>query len=111
MMQRILVIGHEPAIDELAGELGREDEHQVECAADPQAAIARLRASSYDLVLAGPGGTLEDRLRIVDAAGGGNNGPRVIVFGDGNNPSEVVSAMRRGAFSFFSRPFQKSAIR
>ncbi len=111
MMQRILVIGHEPAIDELAREFGAEHECQIECAANVRAAIHCLGASTYDVVLAGPVGETEDRLKVVDAAGGGVDGPRVIVLGDGNNPSEVVSAMRRGAFSFFSRPFQKSAIR
>jgi anti-sigma regulatory factor (Ser/Thr protein kinase) len=113
-MQRILVIGvigHEPAIDELAREFGAEHECQVEWVADEAAAISRLSPGPYDAVLAGPAGEIEDRLKVVDAAGGGINGPRVIVFGDGNNPGEVVSAMRRGAFSFFSRPFQKSAIR
>ena len=111
MTQQILVIGHEAAIDDLAREFGKEHECQVEWVSDESQAITRLGASTYDVVLAGPAGELEDRLRVVDAAGGGINCPRVIVFGNGNNPSEVVSAMRRGTFSFFSRPFQKSAIR
>src|SRR5208283_1409907 len=111
MTQQILVIGHEPVIDELAREFGAKQECQIEYALDECAAIARLRASSYDVVLAGPNGAAEDRLKVVDAAGGGVDGARVIVFGGGNNPSEVVSAMRHGAFSFFSRPFQIPAIR
>ena len=42
MMQRILVIGHEPAIDELAREFGEEHECQIEWAADEAPAISRL---------------------------------------------------------------------
>ena len=111
MTQQILVIGHEPAIDELAHEFNEKHECQVEWAADESQAISRLGASTYDVVLASPTGKPEDKLKVVDAAGGGINGPRVIVFGDGKNPGEVVSAMRHGAFSFFSRPFQKVSIR
>ncbi|MGA7409352.1 MAG: ATP-binding protein [Bryobacteraceae bacterium] len=111
MMQRILVIGHEPAIDELAREFGEKHECQIEFATDGTAAISQFPTGTYDVVLAGPSGHPEEKLKVVDAAGGGIDGPRVIVLGDGNNPNEVVSAMRHGAFSFFSRPFQKHAIR
>src|SRR5271170_6975891 len=111
MTQRILVIGNEPVIDDLAREFGEKHECQIDYATDGSAAIARLSKGAFDVVLAGPGGGPEYGLKVVDAAGGGMNGPRVIVFGDGSNPADVVSAMRRGAFSFFSRPFQKSPIR
>jgi anti-sigma regulatory factor (Ser/Thr protein kinase) len=111
MMQRILVIGREPAIDELAREFGTEHECQIDWAPDVAAAIPCLRTGTFEVVLVGPAGETDEKLSVVDATGGGVDGPRVILFGDGNNPSEVVSAMRRGAFSFFSRPFQKSAVR
>src|SRR5271165_1912539 len=111
MTQRILVIGLEPVIDDLAREFSEKHECQIEFAPDESVAISRLRANSYDVVLAGPAGEPADKLKLVDAAGGGVGGPRVIVFGDGNSPSEVVSAMRHGAFSFFSRPFLPSSVR
>jgi two-component system, OmpR family, response regulator len=111
MTRRILVVGHEPVIDDLAREFAEEQECQIEYAPDESAAITRLSAGTFDVVLVGPGGGPEDSLRVVDAAGGGVDGPRVIVFGDGNNPADVVSAMRHGAFCFFSRPFQKSPVR
>jgi two-component system, OmpR family, response regulator len=111
MTQSILVIGHEPVIDDLAREFGEKHDCRIDSVPDEMAAKSRLSEIAYDVVLTGTSGEIEDKLKVVDLAGGGVNGPRVIVLGDGKRPGDVVTAMRRGAFSFFSQPFLASSIR
>ncbi len=111
MIQRILVVGQDPAIGNLGREFSEKHDCQVDYVLNECLAKCRLDDLEYDVVLTGTTSEIENKLKLVDAAGGGINGPRVIVLSDGRNPNDVVTAMRRGAFSFFSEPFLPSSLR
>jgi DNA-binding NtrC family response regulator len=95
--------------ESLSETLGRED-HQVECFADPAAALPEIVTGRFDLVLTDlkmPNMTGVELLKAVRAAGCDT---LVILMTAYGTVSTAVEAMKIGAFDYLQKPFDADVI-
>jgi DNA-binding NtrC family response regulator len=102
---RLLVVDDERALREMATEYLRSVGHDVDPVGSLEQARARVRARSYDVVLAdlilGDDGTGIDLLREIRAAG---LGCEVIIMTGQGGVDAAVEATRLGAYDFITKP-------
>jgi len=108
--KRILIVDDDPGIHRLLGDALHSEDRQIDSSFDGDDALARIKKVPYALVLADvqmPGlnglALLECVRRICPAT-------KVLVMTVENSPENVVWAIRKHAFSFFSKPFPISSL-
>jgi anti-sigma regulatory factor (Ser/Thr protein kinase) len=110
MSWKVLLVHDDPALLELEKEL----QARIPCAIDRMescsAATASLSSGRYDLIITGKWGTLDEKLSLVEAATA-DCATRVIVLGAEPNATEAVTAIRSGAFGYFSFPWSMLSLR
>ena len=87
----LLVIDGDPAVHENLGGLLKHEDRKIQDAYNEPDAVKRLRASKYDVVLAGQGNNGFDGLSLMRRMRSLQPGAKVIVTGDAD-PSRVVRA-------------------
>ncbi|MFG0319461.1 MAG: sigma-54-dependent transcriptional regulator [Planctomycetota bacterium JB042] len=105
----LLVDDEETQREMLASILGRAG-YEVEAAADGRAALERLEAATFDLVLSDqrmPGLDGLELLRRVRATPGA---PPVILMTAFGSVSSAVEAMKHGAADYLTKPFEKEEL-
>lgn len=83
---------------------------KLECARDNQQALSLIEQSAFDLVITDestPGREDVDLLRKIRLA---RPHTRLIILTAESTPADVIAAIRGRAFSYFSKPFSKSAL-
>lgn len=83
---------------------------KLECARDNQQALSLIERSAFDLVITDestPGREDVDLLRKIRLA---RPHTRLIILTAESTPADVIAAIRGRAFSYFSKPFSKSAL-
>jgi DNA-binding NtrC family response regulator len=112
MNPRILVVEDEAAIRLALSGLLRREGYDVEQTDAGEAAIAKLRADSYDLVLtdlalgAGPSG-----MDVLRTAGETQPETPVVMITAHGSEKIAVEAMKAGAFDYVPKPFDNDEIR
>jgi len=102
-LRSILLVDSDPAVHEaLAGAL-RRDDLEVEDVYDGDAALAQLKSSHCDLLVAGHGRNGMDGLRLLRRARAIRGDLKVIVTGEPDT-QRVVGAIRHRAYGYFHKP-------
>jgi len=77
---------------------------------DNCAALVTAEANSFDLIITGAKNQCRDSLDVVHKIRGIRPHARLIILADKFTPGDVLEAMREGAFSYFSGPFEHGAL-
>jgi DNA-binding NarL/FixJ family response regulator len=102
-LRSVLLVDSDPAVHEaLAGTLKRDD-RRVEDVYDGIEALAQLRSSHCDLMVAGQGRNGMDSIKLLRRARAVKPELKVIVTGE-PDPARVVDAIRHRAYSYFHKP-------
>ena len=83
----------------------------VECAADADAAEARLDRGGVDVLVADLGISPTDDVRTLRCIRRRHPKTKVIVLADVHAPHAIVEALKEHAFSYFTKPFSDEEIR
>ena len=105
----LLLVDADPVVQEgLAQSLQREN-RTIEIAPDGQKALARLRAASCDLLVAGQTRNGLDGLKLLRRARAIRPDLKVIVTGDAD-PQQVVRALRDRAYGYVHKPLAPATL-
>ena len=105
----LLLIDADPTVHEYLGGLLKRNDREIQDAYDGPDALQRLRASPFDVVLAGQGKHGFDGLKWLRRVRAIRPDTKVILTGDAD-PLRVARAIRLHAFSYFHRPFSGSQL-
>jgi anti-sigma regulatory factor (Ser/Thr protein kinase)/CheY-like chemotaxis protein len=107
MNKRVLLVRDSPAVDELVAKISQMEDCVVVESDSNVEAKALAESASFDVVLTGVGGTLNEKLSFLETSNGHRQN-RVIFLGSEPSPGDVTAAIRHGAFSYFTAPFKTS---
>ncbi|GAA5334517.1 response regulator [Thermus hydrothermalis] len=108
-MARILLVEDEPLVAHTVRRILERAGHQVEWAASGQAALARLSAMAYDLVLCDlvmPGVSGLEVIQEVKRLGG----PPVLALSASVSAKSQEEALKAGARAFLGKPFDAQTL-
>lgn len=108
---RLLIVEDDPALAALLGEYLGESNYHVQVINDGDSAIELLSREHFDLVLSDimlPGAS---GLAILEKAGGDAVRTIVVLMTGYSGIDDALSAVRKGAYDFVSKPFQLPEIR
>jgi len=77
---------------------------------DNESALTLLTAKPFDLVVTGAKTSGKEDVELLRRIRRVRPHVRLIILTDDGTPADVVSAMREGAFSYFSKPFSESSL-
>lgn len=99
----LLLVDSDPDVHELLHNLLKRDDRTFQDVFDGKEALARIRNSACDLVVAGHGRNGFDPLKLLRQVRAIRPDAKVIVTGE-PDPSQVVGAIRYRAYSYFHKP-------
>jgi len=99
----LLLVDADPAIHDTLHNLLKRDDRVIQDAYDGNEALARVRSSAFDLVVAGQGTNGFDSLKLLRRVRAIRPDAKVIVTGD-PDVGRVVGAIRYRAYSYFHKP-------
>src|ERR1700691_4922804 len=105
----LLLIDADPAVHQLLTTLLQRDDRSIEDIYDGSEALAFLRRSPCDLVLAGQGRNGFDNLKLLRRARAMLPRTRVMLAGV-VHPVNVVRAIRDRAYSYFHKPLASQLV-
>ena len=109
--QRIaLVVDSGTEVNKLLDGVFESENWKVQRVADNEAALAAATASPFDLIIIESKQLTPENLQIVHKIRAAYPHTRLIILADQFTTGDVLSAMREGAFSYFSGPFEHEAL-
>jgi CheY-like chemotaxis protein/anti-sigma regulatory factor (Ser/Thr protein kinase) len=109
--QRIaLVVDTGPEINELLDGVFAHENWKVQRVPNNDAALAAATANPFDLIITESKKLSPENLEVVHQIRTTRPQTRVIILADEFTPGDVLHAMREGAFSYFSGPFEHDAL-
>jgi len=105
-----LVVTSGDDVDELLTSVLASEGWIFQRAADNQHALARATKEQFDLIVTGRKTLGPEDVELFRRIRSSRPHVRLIIFTDKFTPGDVISAMREGAFSYFSAPFQASEL-
>jgi len=108
--ERILIVDDEEAIREVVSTLLTAQGYHCKTAGNGEEAIRAMRESSFDLVLSDlvmPG---VDGLKLIEMVRGYDADIPVIMVTAMHDISTAIEAMRRGAYDYILKPFEKEQL-
>ena len=105
-----LVVASGTDIDELLTSVLASEGWIIQRAADNQHALALATTEAFDLIVTGRKMLGPDDLELLRRIRSARAHVRLIILADRFTPGDVISAMREGAFSYFSAPFNASEL-
>jgi CheY-like chemotaxis protein/anti-sigma regulatory factor (Ser/Thr protein kinase) len=108
-LRSVLLVDSDPEVhralaDSLSGHV-----RQIDDLYDGQEALAQLRTSDYDVLVAGHGRNGLDGLKLLRRARAIRSDLKVIVTGEAD-PARALSAIRHRAYSYFHKPFAAPVV-
>jgi len=97
-------------VDELLTKVLASDGWSIERVVDNQHILALARARPFDLIVTGRETRVAEDVELLRKIRSARPHVRLIILTDKFTPGDVISAMREGAFSYFSAPFEASEI-
>jgi two-component system, OmpR family, response regulator len=107
MNKRVLLVRDSPAVDDLADEISQRADCVIDQSDSNLEAKALAESVSYDVVLTGVAGGQDQKLPFLESSNG-HRQSRVIFLSPEPSPGDLTAAIRHGAFSYFTAPFQVS---
>jgi DNA-binding response OmpR family regulator len=105
-----LVVASGDDIDELLASVLATEDWNIQRAVDNQDALSLARTKMFDLIITGLKTRGREDLELLRLIRGARPHIRLIILTDEWTPGDVIAAMRQGAFSYFSAPFEPSAL-
>jgi DNA-binding NarL/FixJ family response regulator len=105
----VLLVDADPGVQELLIGALKSDDRRIEASADGADALARIRSSPCDLLVAGQGNNGMDGLKLLRRARAIKPELKVIVTGAAD-PQRVIEAIRSRAYSYFHKPLAPAAV-
>lgn len=105
-----LTVGGDPEIEALLRSILAPAEWVIEHAPNNAAALAMAHEKAFDLVLTDEKTSGADDIELLQKIRLVHPHTRLIILTDESTPSEVITAMREHAFSYFSRPYSRDAL-
>ena len=105
-----LVVDSGSVINDLLDSALRSERWNIQRVPDNQAVLVLAVANSFDLIITGamtPGPEDMELLRKIRSV---RPHVRLIILTDERTPGDVIAAIREGAFSYYSGPFEHSAL-
>jgi CheY-like chemotaxis protein/anti-sigma regulatory factor (Ser/Thr protein kinase) len=105
-----LVVASGSDIDELLSSVLGSDGWSIRHAVDNHHALALATAEPFDLIITGRKMLGPDDVELLRRIRSARPHVRLIILADRFTPGDVISAVREGAFSYFSAPFHASEL-
>jgi len=105
-----LVVASGGDVDELLTNVLASDGWTIHPAADNQHALALATTEPFDLIVTGRKMLGPEDVELLRKIRSARAHVRLIILTDRFTPGDVISAMREGAFSYFSAPFDASEL-
>jgi len=105
-----LLVESGTAIDELLSSVLASDGWSIHRAVDNHHALAMATTEPFDLILTGRKTLGQEDVELLRKIRSARAHLRLIILTDRFTPGDVISAMREGAFSYFSAPFNASDL-
>jgi len=105
-----LVVASGRDIDELLTSVLTGEGWSIHRAIDNQNALALATTESFDLIITGRKMLGPDDVELLHRIRSARAHVRLIILTDRFTPGDIISAMREGAFSYFSAPFDASEL-
>ncbi len=105
-----LVVASGGDVDELLTNVLASDGWTIHPAADNQHALALATTEPFDLIVTGRKMLGQEDVELLRKIRSARAHVRLIILTDRFTPGDVISAMREGAFSYFSAPFDASEL-
>jgi anti-sigma regulatory factor (Ser/Thr protein kinase)/ActR/RegA family two-component response regulator len=105
-----LVVASGDDIDELLTSVLATEDWNIQRAVDNQDALSLARTKLFDLIITGLKTRGPEDLELLRLIGSARPHIRLIILTDEWTPGDVIAAMRQGAFSYISAPFEPSAL-
>ena len=105
-----LVVDADPEVTGALSTVLKSDEWEIVPAADNQAILKRTETRFFDLIITGAKTTGREDVDLLRKVRRIRPHVRFIILTDQSTPADVITAMREGAFSYFSKPFSASTL-
>lgn len=105
-----LVIDSSTEINDLLDGVFASENWTVQRVADHVAALSAIAANPFDLAIFESRKLSAENLDVVHKIRAARPHARIIILADQFTPGDVLNSMREGAFSYFSGPFEHSAL-
>jgi DNA-binding response OmpR family regulator len=105
-----LVVESGRDIDELLTSVLASEGWRIQRVVDNQHLLALAGAKPFDLIVTGPKTHLAEDVELLRKIRSARPHVRLIILTDKFTPGDVIAAMREGAFSYFSAPFDASEL-
>jgi len=92
-------------VDELLTNVLASESWSIQRVVDNQHILALVRAKPFDLIVTGRETRVAEDVELLRKIRSARPHVRLIILTDKFTPGDVISAMREGAFSYFSAPF------
>ena len=109
-LRTALVVDSGAEINGLLDGVFASENWSIQRAPDNCAALLTVAANSFDLIITGAKNQCRENLEVVHKIRAIRPHARLIILADKFTPGDVLDAMREGAFSYFSGPFEHSAL-
>ena len=109
-MSSILVIDDKDSMRKMVSQTLAEEGYLVDSAANGPEGIEKARAKTYDLVITDLKMPDMDGLEVVSGIKEINTGTSVIVMTAYGTIETAVSAMKKGAYDFLTKPFREGVL-
>lgn len=108
-LRALLLVEADPAVHEQLAQALRREDRKVDAIFDGREALARLRSTHCDLLVAGSGRNGLDGLKLLRRAHAIRPDLKVIVTGE-PDPARVAGAIRARAYSYLHRPLAPTVL-
>ena len=105
-----LLVASGGSLDELLTTVLRSDGWSIQRVVDNQHILALARDQQFDLIVTGRETRVAEDVELLRKIRSARPHVRLIILTDEFTPGDVISAMREGAFSYFSAPFEASEL-
>jgi anti-sigma regulatory factor (Ser/Thr protein kinase)/ActR/RegA family two-component response regulator len=105
-----LVVPSGGEVDDLLTSVLQSEGWNIQHAVDNQHALTRATTEPFDLIITGRKTLGPEDVELLRKIRSARPHVRLIILTDKFTPGDVISAMREGAFSYFSAPFQASEL-
>src|ERR1700746_1335724 len=105
-----LLVASVGEVDQLLTKVLDKERWSIERAVDNEHALALSRAKAFDLIITGGKTRVAEDVELLRKIRSARPHVRLIILTDKFTPGDVLSAMREGAFSYFSAPFEASEL-
>ena len=109
-LKRALVVDADAAVTDVLGSVLKPEEWNIVHAADNQAILKLAKTGHFDLIITGAKTTGREDVDLLRKIRRVRPHVRFIILTDQSTPADVITAMREGAFSYFSKPFSASTL-